>query len=127
MRKIIGIGVAAAASALLLAGCSGGSTAEQTADSSAELVIWTDQEREAAITAAAKAFEEETGAKVTLVQKNFEDLRNDFISQVPTGEGPDITVGSHGLGSGRSSPRVSWTRSTWARRPPSSNRSRSRR
>ncbi|WDG17095.1 sugar ABC transporter substrate-binding protein [Microbacterium sp. Clip185] len=95
MRKIIGIGVAAAASALLLAGCSGGSTAEQTADSSAELVIWTDQEREAAITAAAKAFEEETGAKVTLVQKNFEDLRNDFISQVPTGEGPDITVGSH--------------------------------
>ncbi|GAB3156409.1 extracellular solute-binding protein [Microbacterium neimengense] len=95
MRKIIGIGVAAAASALLLAGCSGGGTAEQTADSSAELVIWTDQEREAAITAAAKAFEEETGAKVTLVQKNFEDLRNDFISQVPTGEGPDITVGSH--------------------------------
>jgi arabinogalactan oligomer/maltooligosaccharide transport system substrate-binding protein len=95
MRKIIGIGVAAAASALLLAGCSGGTTAEQTADSSAELVVWTDQEREAAITAAAKAFEEETGAKVTLVQKNFEDLRNDFISQVPTGEGPDITVGSH--------------------------------
>lgn len=95
MRKIIGIGVAAAASALLLAGCSGGGGAEQTADSSAELVIWTDQEREAAITAAAKAFEEETGAKVTLVQKNFEDLRNDFISQVPTGEGPDITVGSH--------------------------------
>ncbi|WP_243227352.1 maltose ABC transporter substrate-binding protein [Microbacterium sp. CIAB417] len=95
MRKIIGIGVAAAASALLLAGCSGGGSAEQTADSSAELVIWTDQEREAAITTAAKAFEEETGAKVTLVQKNFEDLRNDFISQVPTGEGPDITVGSH--------------------------------
>ncbi|GAA2584437.1 maltose ABC transporter substrate-binding protein [Microbacterium binotii] len=95
MRKIIGIGVAAAASALLLAGCSGGGSAEPTADSSAELVIWTDQEREAAITAAAKAFEEETGAKVTLVQKNFEDLRNDFISQVPTGEGPDITVGSH--------------------------------
>jgi len=95
MRKIIGIGVAAAASALLLAGCSGGGGAEQTADSSAELVIWTDQEREAAITAAAKAFEDETGAKVTLVQKNFEDLRNDFISQVPTGEGPDITVGSH--------------------------------
>jgi arabinogalactan oligomer/maltooligosaccharide transport system substrate-binding protein len=29
------------------------------------------------------------------VQKNFEDLRNDFITQVPTGEGPDITVGAH--------------------------------
>src|SRR5690606_26763962 len=34
-------------------------------------------------------------ATVTLVQKNFEDLRNDFIAQVPTGEGPDITVGAH--------------------------------
>lgn len=95
MRKFIGIGVAAAASALLLAGCSGGSSAEETPDSSAELVIWTDAEREQAISDAAAAFEEETGAKVTLVQKNFEDLRNDFIAQVPTGEGPDITVGSH--------------------------------
>lgn len=95
MRKIIGIGVAAAASALLLAGCSGGSSSEETAGATAELVIWTDAEREQAISDAASAFEEETGAKVTLVQKNFEDLRNDFISQVPTGEGPDITVGSH--------------------------------
>ncbi|MEV7692631.1 maltose ABC transporter substrate-binding protein [Microbacterium sp. NPDC089189] len=95
MRKIIGIGVAAAASALLLAGCSGGSSSEETAGATAELVIWTDAEREQAISDAAAAFEEETGAKVTLVQKNFEDLRNDFISQVPTGEGPDITVGSH--------------------------------
>ena len=37
----------------------------------------------------------ETGASVTVVQKNFEDLRADFIAQVPTGEGPDITVGAH--------------------------------
>ncbi|WP_159501415.1 maltose ABC transporter substrate-binding protein [Microbacterium sp. 18062] len=95
MRKIIGIGVAAAASALLLAGCSGGTSSEETAGGSAELVIWTDAEREQAISDAAAAFEEETGASITLVQKNFEDLRNDFIAQVPTGEGPDITVGSH--------------------------------
>ena len=60
-----------------------------------ELVVWTDEEREQAIADAAAAFEEETGATVTLVQKNFEDLRNDFIAQVPTGEGPDITVGAH--------------------------------
>ncbi len=32
---------------------------------------------------------------MTLVEKNFDDLRNDFIAQVPTGEGPDITVGAH--------------------------------
>lgn len=60
-----------------------------------ELVIWTDAEREDALASAAEKFEADTGATVTLVQKNFEDLRNDFIAQVPTGEGPDITVGAH--------------------------------
>ena len=48
-----------------------------------------------AIEAAAKTFEEETGGKIELVQKNFEDIRTDFINQVPTGNGPDITVGAH--------------------------------
>lgn len=100
MRKQIGFGALALATAVVLAGCSGGGgTPEDTGDAidgaGAELVIWTDEEREQAITDAAAAFEEETGATVTLVQKNFEDLRNDFIAQVPTGEGPDITVGAH--------------------------------
>lgn len=98
MRKYIGIGALALTAAAVLSGCSAGGPSMDAADTSgdgAELVIWTDAEREAAITEAAKAFEEETDAKVTLVQKNFEDLRNDFIAQVPTGEGPDITVGAH--------------------------------
>lgn len=98
MRKHIGVGALALAAAVVLAGCSAGAPEggdDAASGDGAELVIWTDAEREAAITAAAKAFEEETGAKVTLVQKNFEDLRNDFIAQVPTGEGPDITVGAH--------------------------------
>lgn len=97
MRKKLGIGAVAVASALLLAGCTSGGDTEGDAagGDSPELVIWTDAEREDAIADAAVAFEEETGATVTLVQKNFEDLRNDFISQVPTGEGPDITVGAH--------------------------------
>jgi arabinogalactan oligomer / maltooligosaccharide transport system substrate-binding protein len=98
MRKM-GLGVIALAStAVLLAGCAGGSTAEEsesTEGTGGELVVWTDENREPAITAAAAAFEEETGTKVTLVQKNFEDMRADFISQVPTGEGPDITIGAH--------------------------------
>ena len=94
MRKHIGIGIAAVATVALLAGCSGGSTESNNGDG-AEIVIWSDAEREGAIKAAAVAFEEETGATVTVVQKNFEDLRNDFIAQVPTGEGPDITVGAH--------------------------------
>jgi len=101
MRKM-GIGIAALASAtLLLAGCSGSSTPESTESGDAidasgvTLTIWTDANRKPAIEAAAKTFEEETGGKIELVQKNFEDIRNDFINQVPTGNGPDITVGAH--------------------------------
>jgi len=94
MRKQMGIGAVAIATAVLLVGCSGGTTPDSSG-SGAELVIWSDAEREAALTEAAAIFEEETGATVTIVQKNFEDLRNDFIAQVPTGEGPDITVGAH--------------------------------
>jgi arabinogalactan oligomer/maltooligosaccharide transport system substrate-binding protein len=99
MRKQIAFGALALTAAVVLAGCSG-STSDDTSsdgkgDSSAELVIWTDEERQAAVKDAAKAFEDETGATVKIVKKNFEDLRNDFIAQVPTGKGPDITVGAH--------------------------------
>ena len=107
-------------SALLIASCGGGDTdpaettepteaavEETTAEATAEetegttdaagqeIVIWSDAEREEAIKEQAQRFMDETGATVTVVQKNFEDLRNDFIAQVPTGEGPDITVGAH--------------------------------
>src|SRR5690625_4390031 len=67
---------------------------EPTGDGGA-LTIWVDDTREAAVAAAAETFESETGAAVELVQKNFDDIRPDFLAQVPTGEGPDITVGAH--------------------------------
>ncbi|WP_210479295.1 maltose ABC transporter substrate-binding protein [Naasia sp. SYSU D00948] len=101
MRKHFGFGALAVASAAILAGCSSspstdsGESGGGNGEGGAEIVIWTDAEREEAIKDAAAAFEEESGATVTLVQKNFEDLRADFIAQVPTGEGPDITVGAH--------------------------------
>ncbi|MGV9193523.1 sugar ABC transporter substrate-binding protein [Microbacterium sp. MC2] len=101
MRKMA-IGIAAlAASSLLLAGCAGGgSEAPEEPDepidaSGVTLTVWTDENRKPAIEAAAAAFEEETGATIELVQKNFEDIRADFTNQVPTGEGPDITIGAH--------------------------------
>ncbi|MEV5042193.1 MULTISPECIES: sugar ABC transporter substrate-binding protein [unclassified Microbacterium] len=104
MRKM-GIGIAAlAAGSLLLAGCAGGSSTTTPAQSESAapidasgvtLTVWTDENREPAIKAAAKTFEEETGAKIDLVQKNFGDIRNDFTNQVPTGKGPDITIGAH--------------------------------
>lgn len=101
MRKnwIVGA-VALTASAALLAGCAGGgSSEEETTDavdaSGVELTVWVDANRNPAVAAAAEQFESETGATVTLVEKNFEDMRADFIAQVPTGEGPDITIGAH--------------------------------
>ncbi|MFT3796886.1 sugar ABC transporter substrate-binding protein [Microbacterium sp.] len=100
MRKMA-IGVATIATAtLLLAGCSSSSPEPSDTDdaidaSGVTLTVWTDANREPAITAAAKAFEDATGGKIELVQKNFDDIRNDFINQVPTGEGPDITIGAH--------------------------------
>ncbi|MDT0180121.1 extracellular solute-binding protein [Microbacterium sp. ARD31] len=100
MRTSIAFGALALTTTVVLAGCSSGGAPESAEEpavdgSGAELVVWTDEEREQAVADAAAAFEEETGATVTIVQKNFEDLRNDFIAQVPTGEGPDITVGAH--------------------------------
>jgi len=102
MRKM-GIGIAAlAATGLLLAGCSSTPPAttptetEEAIDASGvTLTVWTDENRKPAIEAAAATFEEETGGKIELVQKNFEDIRTDFTNQVPTGEGPDITIGAH--------------------------------
>ncbi len=100
MRKQLTFGAVALASAIVLAGCSGGSEPEASEapaidGTGQELVIWVDANRKPAVEAAAVDFEDETGATVTLVEKNFDDLRADFIAQVPTGDGPDITVGAH--------------------------------
>jgi len=104
MRKKIGIAAAVIATAALLAACSStppeASPSPTPTDTGIDgtgvvLTVWVDANREPAVKAAAATFEAETGATVTLVQKNFEDIRTDFIAQVPTGEGPDITVGAH--------------------------------
>lgn len=109
MRRLA-TGVAALAATALLAACGGGGgggggaepttdtepTTEQTsAAASGSLVIWVDENRQPAVEAAAATFTEETGIEVELVIKNFADIRADFLAQVPTGEGPDITVGAH--------------------------------
>ncbi|NDL55737.1 sugar ABC transporter substrate-binding protein [Phytoactinopolyspora mesophila] len=111
--------LAPVAAVVLLAACGGGDDADgaaaaPTEDAAAEsgddepddetdnapaasgsLTIWVDENREPAVATAAEAFTDETGVTVELVQKNFEDIRADFLAQVPTGEGPDITVGAH--------------------------------
>ncbi|WP_156252841.1 sugar ABC transporter substrate-binding protein [Pseudactinotalea terrae] len=110
MRKLI-VGVAALSATALLAACGGGggggneaepttgSSAEETTSAAAggagEIVIWVDANREPGVIAASEKFEEETGVAVTVVQKEFGDIRSDFLALVPTGEGPDIAVGAH--------------------------------
>jgi arabinogalactan oligomer/maltooligosaccharide transport system substrate-binding protein len=107
MRKLI-VPIAAVAATALLAACGGGgsggdpttdaTSAEATssaAGATGELVVWVDANREPGMIAAAEKFEAETGVTVTVVQKEFGDIRNDFLTLVPTGEGPDIAVGAH--------------------------------
>jgi arabinogalactan oligomer / maltooligosaccharide transport system substrate-binding protein len=87
--------------ALTLTACGGsgddnsGDAASATPASGDGLVVWVDETRQAAVEVAAEAFENENDVDVELVLKNFEDIRADFLAQVPTGEGPDLTVGAH--------------------------------
>jgi len=101
MRRSILL-AAALTTTLALAACSSGESGdetttepEETATSAGSLTVWVDETRQDAVSAAAASFEEETGTSVEVVLKNFEDIRADFLAQVPTGEGPDITVGAH--------------------------------
>ena len=102
-RSILLTGVLASSLALSACGSSdSGKTATPTPDATttaatdaAGLTIWVDETRLPAVTAAAEAYKTATGNSIELVQKNFDDIRADFLAQVPTGEGPDITVGAH--------------------------------
>jgi arabinogalactan oligomer / maltooligosaccharide transport system substrate-binding protein len=111
MRRSIPLVAVALGAALTLTACGGGdadtgtgtepeptndATEEPTEEpSGGSLVVWVDETRQEAVETAAQTFEEETGATVDVVLKDFGDIRTDFIAQVPTGEGPDITVGAH--------------------------------
>lgn len=97
-RGILAFGAIAAVSTLTLAGCAAGGADDN--DSGAEstdssLVVWVDAERADAVQGAADAYEEKTGVSVEIVGKDVDTIKDDFIQQVPTGKGPDITMGAH--------------------------------
>ncbi|WP_194410686.1 sugar ABC transporter substrate-binding protein [Microbacterium cremeum] len=97
-RSIAAFGAIAAVSALTLAGCAGGGADNGDSgdqESAGEITVWVDADRASVLEDAAAAFTEETGVDVKLVQKEFGDIRDQFVQQVPTGEGPDIAVGAH--------------------------------
>lgn len=98
-RKLgVGLGVLVTGSALVLAGCSntgGDSGSTSQTDSGATLTVWVDQNRADALKDTISTFEEENGVTVDLVVKQNEKIRDDFTAQVPTGKGPDVTIGAH--------------------------------
>jgi arabinogalactan oligomer/maltooligosaccharide transport system substrate-binding protein len=107
MRRSIPALATTAVLALALAACSSGSgddTATDdtaTADAGAEgsLTMWVDDTRIDAMRPVVEAFTEQSGVDVELVQKATGDIGPDFVTQVPTGEGPDVIVSAHdGLG-----------------------------
>jgi len=102
MRRSIPALATALGLSLVLAGCSGGgdeaaSGDESTkpAESAGTLTVWVDDTRSGPVKKVAETFEADTGVTVKFVQKDFGKIRDDFISQVPTGQGPDIIVGAH--------------------------------
>ena len=95
-KGLIAAGAAAVVVTLGLAGCAGGSGDSSASDSAGgTLTVWVDAERVDALQGAADAYTEKTGVKVDLVGKDNADIKDDFIQQVPTGKGPDITMGAH--------------------------------
>lgn len=82
--------------ALGLAGCA---TATDTPDAGGEetvtLTVWVDQMYIDALTTLVEDYTADTGVEVELIDTTGKDARADFIQQVPTGEGPDITIGAH--------------------------------
>lgn len=71
----------------------GSAAATTEAAGGSGLVVWADDTRTPVITEIAKKFTADTGVQVQVVQRDYGKMRDDFTSQVPTGQGPDIIIG----------------------------------
>lgn len=97
-KGVLAISALIAGGALVLSGCAagGGDNGDNGGDeNSTPITVWVDIERKPALEEVAASFTEETGVEVKLVTKDFGTVDQDFISQVPTGKGPDIIVSPH--------------------------------
>lgn len=110
MRKQF-FALAAAGLALTLTACGGSSTpagstpaaseSVPAAESSAPMAdagtlsIWMDENRIDAFTAVGEDFKAATGITLDIIEKPTDDVKTDFIAQVPTGEGPDLIAGAN--------------------------------
>ncbi|SDR92900.1 sugar ABC transporter substrate-binding protein [Microterricola viridarii] len=98
-KGLLAAGAVAVVATLALAGCASGTSDAPTSDkpgaSAGALTVWVDAERVDALKGAAASYTEKTGVEVKLVSKDNNTIKDDFIQQVPTGKGPDITMGAH--------------------------------
>jgi len=103
-RRVFTAGALSVAAALALSACGGAAaTAPATATAKPDLkaagagtiTMWVDAERSPALKDITAKFQADTGIEVKLVVKDFAAVRDDFITQVPTGKGPDLIVGPH--------------------------------
>jgi arabinogalactan oligomer/maltooligosaccharide transport system substrate-binding protein len=96
-RSWVGIAAlaATAVAATALAGCSSNTAGEDLSKGSQTLTLWVDTQRAPALKEVAAQFKKDTGVTVKLVVKDFANVDKDFISQVPTGKGPDMIVSPH--------------------------------
>ena len=94
-KGALGLGAIAVASAFVLSGCQSAGDNGDGGEAAGSLTVWVDAERVDALKGAAEAYTEKTGVEVELVSKDNATIKDDFIQQVPTGEGPDIAMGAH--------------------------------
>ncbi len=76
------------------------SAASSAAADAGSILVWTDSNREPVLRKVAAQFKQDTGVTVNLAVKDFAKIPDDFITQVPTGKGPDAAIAAHD-GTGR--------------------------
>lgn len=112
-RKLLAFGAITASAALVLSGCAtaeddgsetvNGSESEVTeeepeapaAPAVESITIWGDDLTIPPLEGVAADFEADTGIAVEFVIKEFGNIREESITAIPTGEGPDLMVGAH--------------------------------
>ncbi|MGA4508592.1 sugar ABC transporter substrate-binding protein [Propionibacteriaceae bacterium G1746] len=111
-RRLLFQGGLAAGAVGVLAACgsdtgtTGSSSAATTAASSTapsssapaaagSITVWVDSNRAPVIKPVAEQFKADTGVTVNLVIKDFGKIADDFLTQAPTGKGPDAIITPH--------------------------------
>ena len=69
--------------------------ATTTTSAAPALVVWAESSAVTAIEAIAPAFEADTGVAIEVVRKNLNNIRDEAMQLIPTGEGPDVFIGAH--------------------------------